>query len=186
MDISRTQLHHHASQTSKALHKGAVTPGTSEFAHRVLSDRSAAVDDFVDRLERTPGATESEIRAASQTRGAERANIGRWAGAIVGGAVVVGTLALGGPFGAALLYGGGALVAGFFGGEKAKDLEQDFQKNLTNFGSEIAQGQPADLTSGIRLEGKLSSGPMTNDEWFMTLASPLSSPLPGIKQTPFT
>jgi len=185
MDVSRTQLHQHASQTAKILHKSAVTPGISEFGHRTLSDRSAVVDNFVEKLEHTPGATESEIRAASQTRGAERANIGRWAGAIAGGAVVVGTLALGGPFGAALLYGGAALVAGVFGGEKAKDLEQDFQKNLTNFGNEIAQGQPAQATSGIQLNGPVSSGPMTNDEWFMTVASPLTSPLPGIKQTPF-
>lgn len=184
MDISRTQLHHHASKTAQSLHKATGSAGLSEFAQRTLGDRSAAVDDFVDRLDRTPGNTESEIRAASQTRGAERANIGRWAGALVGGAVVVGTLALGGPFGAALLYGGGAMLAGFFGGEKAKDLEQDFQKNLTNFGSEISQGQTPDVTSGIRLEGRLSGGPMTNDEWFMTLASPLTSPLPGIKQPP--
>lgn len=181
MDISRTQLHHHASMTSKSLHKATDSNGLSPFAQRALGDRSAAVDDFVDRLERTPGNTESEIRAASQTRGAERANIGRWAGALVGGAVVVGTLALGGPVGAALLYGGGAMLTGFFGGEKAKDIEQDFQKNLGNFSQEISQGQAPDLTSGVRLEGKLSSGPLTNDEWFMTLASPLSSPLPGIK-----
>ncbi len=180
MDISRSQLHLHSTRTSQALHKATDSNGLSAFAQRAIGDRSAAVDDFVDRLERTPGNTESEIRAASQTRGAERANIGRWAGALVGGAVVVGTLALGGPFGAALLYGGGAMLTGFLGGEKAKDIEQDFQKNMGNFSNEIAHGQAPDVTSGIRLEGRLSPGPMTNDEWFMTVASPLTS-LPGIK-----
>lgn len=183
MDISRSQLHLHSTRTSQALHKATDANGLSPFAQRALGDRSLAVDDFVDRLERTPGNTESEIRAASQTRGTERANIGRWAGALVGGAVVVGTLALGGPFGAALLYGGGAMLAGFFGGEKAKDLEQDFQKNMGNFSHEISQGQQPDLTSGIRLEGRVASGPMNNDEWFMTIASPLSSPLPGIRNS---
>lgn len=185
MDISRSQIHFHATQTSQALHKAGESRGLSQFAQTTLGDRSAAVDDFVDRLERTPGTNEAEIRAASQARGSERANIGRWVGVALGGTVVLATLACGGPFGAALVGGGSALLAGFFGGEKAKDIEQDFQKNLGNFSHEIGQGQAPDVTSGVRLEGRIPSGPMNNDEWLMTIASPLTSPLPGIRQTPF-
>lgn len=179
MEISRSQIQFHATKTSQALHKATDANRLSPFAQRTLGDRSAAVDDFVDRLDRTPGTNEAEIRAASQTRGADRAKIGRLLGALVGGTAAMATVAMGGPFGAALIYGGGALAAGFFGGEKAKDIEQDFQKNLGNFSHEIGQGQAPDVTSGVRLEGRVSSGPMNNDEWLMTVASPLNTLRPG-------
>lgn len=180
MNVSRTQLQSHVSQASQALHKAASGAG-SEFAHKVLADRSLAVDSFADKLERTPGDTEAEIKAASQARASTRANVMRWAGLILGGAVVLGTVALSGPLGAGLLYGAGCLVAGGAGGELAKDHEKSFQKELANFSEEVAAGKPADAKSGVKLQGPTTAGLMTNDEWLMvTLASPTLSPLPGI------
>lgn len=171
MNVSRAQFQSHVSQTSQALHRAAGQAG-GEFEHKVIADRCFAVDGFADKLERTAGSNQSEIKETSQARASSRAQIGRWAGLILGGAVVLGTVALGGPLAAGLMYGAGALATGVLGGELAKDNEKKFQEQLSTFGQEIAQGQPADATSGLKLEGGGVPGLMTNDEWLLRSLPP--------------
>lgn len=173
MNISRAQIQSHVAHTSRALHQAAAeAPG--EFTHKVIADRSLAVDGFADKLERTPGATLSDIEQSSQARAASRSKLIGWAGGLLGGAVVVGTLVLGGPLGAGLLYGGGLLAGGVLGGQWARDNEDSFRKQLGNFAEEVSQGRPAEATSGVRVSPE-NSGLLTNDEWLM-LSVPPSRP----------